>query len=437
MVRRTGLLVAWKKGNNLLADTEVVVVGAGAAGLSAAKELARLGISYRLLEGSQRIGGRAFSEEIVPGEWFDWGCAWLVGGETNPFTKLARDLGFELSTETRDRFKFENLRFVRDGIVLDEEERSKCVSYYESCEAAIANAVQGGQDIALSKVIKLDNDFAQPFLTNIDASWGKEVDQVSSVDHVSCVGDLGYQVPRGYGNLVATWGAEVPVSLGTCVEKIDWSRSPMVVETNRGTITANFILMTVSTGVLASDQIAFRPQLPDWKQESILSLPMGTENKIGVSFDRDVFGNDGRAYYTTWTTTGHAAKVDAGVKGSSTAVVFVGGQQGIALERQGPQALVSFAMDRLADIFGNEIRKHVVRCIATAWESDPWTRGTWACAAPAQSHQRANLARPIDGRLFFAGEATMVGPQGTCHGAYLSGIEAAGQIAHTLRGARP
>ncbi|MCZ6488270.1 MAG: FAD-dependent oxidoreductase, partial [Gammaproteobacteria bacterium] len=91
-----------------------------------------------------------------------------------------------------------------------------------------------------------------------------------------------------------------------------------------------------------------------------------------------------------------------------------------------------FVVDRIADIFGHDIRKHVNRSIVTAWSTEPWTRGSWACALPGQAYQRANLQRPVDERLFFAGEATVYGGQGTCHGAYQSGIRAAKDIARQL-----
>ncbi len=161
-------------------------------------------------------------------------------------------------------------------------------------------------------------------------------------------------------------------------------------------------------------------------------LPMGTENKMGVYFNKDVFGADGRGHYSIWNDDGNAAKVDVSVMGLNTAVVFVGGRHGIWLEKQGQQACHDFAVDRVADIFGHDIRKHVIRSIVTAWSTEPWTLGSWACALPGQAHQRANLQRPVDERLFFAGEATVYGDQGTCHGAYQSGIQAAKEIARKL-----
>lgn len=413
-------------------ETDVIIIGAGAAGLSAAKELSRIGLTYTLVEGSHRIGGRAYSEEIAPGVWFDLGCAWLVGGATNPFVPIADELDITLGKDKSDRFELPNLRFQRNGAPLNEEQRAACLRYYDESYAAITAAVKQDRDIAISDVIDMDNEFAAPLLCGIASAWGLDVDLVSTADFASATGELGFPVLHGYGNLVVAWGADVAVSLDTRVERIDWSGHGVRIETPKGTIRGRTVLSTVSTGVLASGEILFTPSLPDWKAEAIHNLPMGTENKMGIYFDTDVFGADGRGFYSTWNNDGNAAKVDASVMGLNTAVVFVGGRHGVWLERQGQWACREFAVDRVADVFGHDIRKHVSRTIVTAWNTEPWTRGSWACAAPGQAHQRANLGRPVDERLFFAGEATVYGGQGTCHGAYQSGIRAAKEIARQL-----
>ena len=413
-------------------ESDVIIIGAGAAGLSAAKELTRLGLTYTVVEGSHRIGGRAYAEEIAPGVWFDLGCAWLVGGATNPFVAIADELGITLSKDKSDLFKEENHRFQRNGEPLNEDQRAACLRYYDDSYKAITAAAKQGQDVAISDVVDLDHEFATPLLSGVASSWGLDIDLVSTADFASATGELGFQVLHGYGNLVAAWGADVAVSLNTRVERIDWSGRGVTVETPKEAITGHTALSTVSTGILASGDILFTPGLPDWKTEAINGLPMGTENKMGVYFDTDVFGADGRGHYSTRNDDGNAAKVDASVTGLNTAAVFVGGRHGVWLEKQGQQACHDFAVDRIADIFGHDIRKHVNRSIVTAWNTEPWTRGSWACALPGQAHQRANLERSVDERLFFAGEATVYGGQGTCHGAYLSGIRAAREIATQL-----
>ena len=411
---------------------DVVVIGAGAAGLAAAKELVRLGVSCTVIEASHRIGGRAYSEEIMPDVWFDLGCAWLGTGVGNPFAAIGDDLGVELGRFAADAYKPENHWFVRDGAALSPDEWAACRRYFVDCHNAIAAAAEGHRDVAISDVIDLENTYAAPFLENVATAWGLDADEVSTADFASSAGELGYPAVRGYGNLVATWGADVEVTLNARAERIDWSGAGVSVETSKGTVAARLALCTVSTGVLGSGEVDFSPPLPDWKQEAVHGLPMGTENKMGVAFDTDVFGAGGRGHYTVWNHRGDTAKIDASAMGLDVAAVFVGGRHAIWLERQGPQACHDFAVDRVAEVFGNDIRRHVVRTITTAWSTDPWTRGSWACARPGQAHQREHLARAIGDRLFFAGEATTVGGQGTCHGAYFSGIRAAREVTARL-----
>ena len=414
-------------------DRDVVVIGAGASGLSAAKELIRLGVSCTVIEASHRIGGRAYSEEIAPGVWFDLGCSWLVGGDANPFAVIADTLGIELGRSAKDAYKPDNHRFVRNGTPLSPEQWVACRRYFADCHNSIAAAAGRDQDVAISDVIDLESEYTVPFLENVATAWGLDADGVSAADFASSVGELGFPVMRGYGSLVAAWGADVEVTLNTRAERIDWPGPRVTVETSKEIVTARLALCTVSTGILGSGEIRFSPPLPGWKLEAIHGLPMGTENKMGVAFDTDVFGADGRGHYTVWNHGGDTAKIDASTMGLNVAAVFIGGRHAIWLENQGPNACHDFAVDRVAEVFGNGIRKHVIRSITTAWSTEPWTRGSWACARPGQAHQRKHLARAIDGRLFFAGEATEIGGQGTCHGAYNSGIRAAREIAARIK----
>ncbi|MEO0748928.1 MAG: FAD-dependent oxidoreductase [Pseudomonadota bacterium] len=411
--------------------TDVIIIGAGSAGLSAAKELSRLGITYTVIEGAHRIGGRAYSEEIAPDTWFDLGCSWLVGGASNPFTPIADELGITLGKEHEDTFRTSAVRWHRNGALLDPQSQKDCYQFCIDSNTEIGKVVDAGQDISLADVIDMEHEYAPPLLGGISTSWGLDADGISTVDHWSTEGHLGYPVLRGYGNLIKTWGGDVQVTLNAPVTAIDWTGKEVKVDTPKGTVTGKTLLSTVSTGILGSGEIRFTPKLPDWKTDAIQAIPMGCENKVGIHFDRDVFG-DARGYYSTWDDEGHFAKVNACPMGLNLAMVFVGGRLGIWLEKQGPQVFHDYALDRVADIFGNDIRKHVTRSITTAWHTDPWFRGSWACAMPGQGHQRKTLARAVDDRLFFAGEATHIGGQGTCSGAYLSGVRAAHDIAATL-----
>ena len=414
-------------------ELDVIIIGAGASGLAAAKELVNLGLNYKLIEASHRIGGRAYSEEIAPGVWFDLGCSYLHQGETNPFVAIADELGVVLGKVKGDIFDANKKGLYRNGLPLNSIDRKAYDDYHLACYAATNAAAERGEDVAIADLVDLENDYALTFMHSMAELNALDIDEVSCVDFASFAGGSDIPVLNGYGNLVAAWAAEVPVSLNTRVERIDWSGKRVNVETSRGKLSAPALLCTVSTGILAAGDIEFLPGLPDWKMEAVLGLPTGTENKACLHFDKDVFGPDGRGFHNTWNDDGEAGGFEASVMGHNTAVVFSGGRHAIWLEKQGSQAGHDYALGRVAEVFGNDIRKHVSRSIVTAWTTEPWTRGSYSCALPGQAFQRKQLARSLDDRLYFAGEATTVGDQGCCHGAFRSGIRAAQEIAEALK----
>jgi len=413
-------------------ESDVIIIGAGASGLSAAKELKQLGYTTTVVEGSHRIGGRAYSEEIAPGVWFDLGCSYLHSGETNPFAPIADELGVTIGRDVADLFDSEKSRAYSNGSELTGAERDAFFQYFSDCHAAATASAERGEDRAIVELIDLESPYAVPYMSGMASLNTLDIDETSAADYASANGGCDIPVLNGYGNLVKQWGSDVDVSLNTKVEKIDWSGKGVSVETSKGTITGKAVLSTVSNGILGAGDILFNPVLPDWKMDAALGLPTGTENKICLHFDKDVFGPDGRGWHTAWNDAGDSAGFEASVMGQNTAIVFTGGRHAVWLEKQGQQAGHDYAVDRVAEVFGNDIRQHVTRSIVTAWTTEPWTRGSYSCARPGQTHQRMELAKPLDGRLFFAGEATIVGPQACCHGAFLSGKRVASEIASAL-----
>jgi monoamine oxidase len=348
---------------------DVIIIGAGSAGLSAAKELTRQGLSYTLVEGSHRIGGRAYSEEIAPDVGFDLGCSYLHSAEHNPFVAIADDLGVVLGKEYGNIFDEDQQRLCYNRVQLNDVEAAACWEYFEQCHKAIGDASKRGEDIAVSDTLDLDSPYAKPFMAHLAELCGGDIDELSTVDLERWVGGSDYPVLNGFGNLIAKWGGDVSVSLNAKVESIDWSAAGVRVETSKGTLTGRV---------------------------------------VGSSFE-------------------------ASLMGQNVAVINTGGRFGIWLEKQGQQAGHDFALEQIANVFGNDIRKSASRSIITAWYTDPWTLGSYSHALPGQAHQREVLARSIDDQVFFAGEATHIDFACAMHGAYLSGIRAAQEIKAVLK----
>ena len=413
-------------------EPEVIIIGAGAAGLSAAKELTRQGLRYTLVEASHRIGGRAYSEEIAPNNWFDLGCSYLHQGETNPFVPIAEELGLALEKDKGELFALDQVRNYHNGVLLDDEQSAMCIQFDQQCTKNIVASNAQGNDSSVADLIDLDSPYAAPLMIGMGTANAVDIDQTSAADLVNFFGGSDFSIPDGYGNLVKKWGDDVPVSLNTNVTSVIWNSSGVRVETNRGTITGQRVLTTVSTGILAANHIQFKPGLPDWKEAAIAGVPTGTMNKICVHFNRDVFEASDLGVHVTWRDNGEGSEIEANVMGLNTVTVFIGGRFAVWLEKQGQRAGLDFALNQITDVFGNDIRNHIDNSIVTAWATEPLTLGSYSCALPGQAHQRVELARPIDNKLFFAGEATIVGAQATCHGAYLSGIRAAQEIKASL-----
>ena len=415
-------------------QTDVIIIGAGAAGLSAAKELGKQGISFIVVEASHRIGGRAYSEEIAPDVWFDLGCAYLLAGtdaknridESNPFLDFAKNQGAVIEEYQYDA------HYIYNGKPLNDSEMKARQGFYKECEEAIHSSVDAGDDYAISEIIDLENPYATPYIDMMAVTAPKDLDEASAADFFHGVEEYEEFITLcGYGNLVAQWGRDVKVSLNTKVESVDWSGKDVLVKTAKGSIRARCLISTVSNGVMAAQHIHFEPRLPDWKIEAFQGVPMGAENKIGVHFSKDVFDPGASGYYQTWSSDAQGAYVDVNLMSTNVVTVFMGGRFSIWMEQQGQQATREFAIDRIADIFGNDIRQSAGRSIVTAWVTDPWTLGSYACALPGQFHQRESLPLPIDNKLFFAGEATSRA-NGTCTGAYWSGVRAAREVAEVL-----
>ena len=138
-------------------EADVIIIGAGASGLSAAKELTRLGLSYIVVEGSHRIGGRAYSEEIAPGVWFDLGCSYLHQGDNNPFVAIADELGVDIGRDNGDIFNDDKKGLYKNGTPLSANEREDYIAYHADCYAAINAATERGEDVAVADLVNLES----------------------------------------------------------------------------------------------------------------------------------------------------------------------------------------------------------------------------------------------------------------------------------------
>jgi len=399
---------------------DVAVVGAGAAGLGAGRRLKELGASFALLEAAHRIGGRGYTEEIAPGVAFDLGCHWMHSASLNPFVAMAEAAGFTYRRGTFDR----TLRFAADWTGSTDE--ADCDDFFERNFAALRAAHAAGRDVAVADLVERDSPWTGLFDYWVSLSTSHDSDQVSAVDLYN-YHDTGEDWPLkdGYGRLIARLGRDLPIELNAAVTAIDRTGKEIRLTTPKGTVTAKAVIVAVSTGILGGGDIRFTPDLPDWKREAIADLPLGCHNRIGLLFDRNVFGDDHPRGATVQSGRSEPMSFRIRPFGYDHVHGMTGGRFADWLERAGVEASADLAKENLRNAFGSDITKHVVRHLVTAWRSDPWIKGAYSAARPGCAGQRARLAEAVDGRLFFAGEATSGEFFSTAHGAYLTGIRAA------------
>lgn len=409
-----------------MGDVDVVIVGAGAAGLSAAKSLRAAGRSFVVMEAMGRIGGRALTTDTDFGVPFDIGCAWLHAADRNPFYPEAQAAGWTLYHHD---MALDHLYFGARRADAGDLDRMRAA---EVAMAACLAADHGAEDrlaavLADCHYLRASATFSGPM------DFGADDDEISIADFRAAA-DLepNYFTREGFGALIHRWGADVPVSLNTPVRRIRWDGLGVAVDTDQGTQAARAVIVTVSTGVLQFDGITFAPALPERHQEAIFDLPMGLLTKIPIAVSGTRLGLSPFDDLLMERHARHDLFFLCFPFDLDLMVGFVGGDFAWELEAAGAEASVDFARDRLIDLFGSDTRRHLGHGMMTRWGGERWVRGAYAAARPGKAQARAVLAEPVAGKIWFAGEALAGGLMQTAAGARLSGAAVAQAVSLCL-----
>jgi monoamine oxidase len=410
---------------SLPSSVEVAIIGAGAAGLGAANALKNSGLSVLVLEARDRVGGRAHTIMASPDVTFDVGCGWLHSADQNSFVKIAEDLNFEINKSLppwRERAY---------GKAFPQDERDDYMraldAFYDRATKAAIEAEQSGRDVPASLFLEPGNRW-NPMIDAISTYInGCELDSVSLIDMEAYEDtDLNWRVRRGYGALIAAYGATCPLALNCQVTLIDHSAKRIRIETSRGTLTADKVIVTVPTNLIADEAIRFHPPLPA-KVDAARGLPLGLADKVTLALDEPealpAEGNLRAATMRTAMGTYHIRPF-----GQPCIEGFFGGRFAQSLEDAGPGALAAESINEIVSCLGNDFRRKLKPLAESRWAHDPFARGSYSHALPGHAGDRAVLAVPVDGRLFFAGEATSPDFFTTAHGARDSGERAAEEV---------
>ncbi|MBR0698417.1 FAD-dependent oxidoreductase [Bradyrhizobium diazoefficiens] len=406
---------------SLPSSVDVAIIGAGAAGLGAAHALAGSGLSVMVLEARDRLGGRAWTVQASPEVTFDVGCGWLHSADKNSFVPIAQQLGFELNKDLppwRERAY---------GNAFPQVERDDFMRAMDAFYQRLWQAAHKGKDEPASMSLDEGNRW-NPMIDAISTYInGCELKDMSTLDWDAYEDTgLNWRVRRGYGALVSTYGAPCPVALSCNVTLIDHSDRRIRIETSQGTLTADKAIVTVPTNLLADETMRFSPPLPS-KVNAAAGLPLGVDDKVMLALEgAEAFPKDGNLRGATMRTemgTYHIRPF-----GQPCIEGFFGGSFARALEDSGEGAIAAQAISEIAGFLGNDIRRKLKPLYESRWAHDPFARGSYSHALPGHAGDRAVLAAPVDGRLFFAGEATSPEFFTTAHGARDSGERAAGEV---------
>ena len=406
---------------SLPSSIDVAVIGAGAAGLGAAHALKRAGLSFVVLEARNRVGGRGHTIMAAPDVTFDLGCGWLHSADRNAFVKIAETLDFEI-----DR-KLPPWRERAWGKSFPPEERADFIRSLDEFFERLEEAAKGGVDHPANLYLEAGNRW-NPMIDAISSYInGCETDRLSILDFDAYEDtNLNWRVRRGYGALMQAYGAALPIAFNCAVTLIDHSAKRLRIETSQGTLSADQVIITVPTNLIAEGAIRFVPALPD-KVDAAAKLPLGLADKVMLALDEPellpVDGNLRGATMRSEMGTYHLRPF-----GQPCIEGFFGGRFAQALEDAGDGAIAAQAIDEIVSFVGNDFRRKLKPLTESRWAHDPFARGSYSHALPDHANKRAVLAAPVDNRLFFAGEATSPNFFSTAHGAHDSGERAVREV---------
>lgn len=412
-----------------IADVPVAIIGAGAAGIAAARRCAAAKVRFVMIEAADHIGGRCVTDDGSFSAPFDRGAHWIHRFADNPLI-LAGAGGFDLYPAPRGQKLRVAPRRAR------ESELEEFLAVLVRANRAIVDAGRVGMDRPAAAVLPGDLGSWRDTVEFVlgPYSVGKPLSEVSAADFARAPERNADGFCRqGYGALLARLAADLPVRLSTPARRLDWGGA-LLIDTPKGTIRARTAIVTVSTAVLARGAIAFTPELPKSHADAVASLSLGQQEQIALEMSGNPLDLDPDDLVFEKANGARTAALLANIGGSTLSVVSVGGNLARDLARSGEAALADFAVQWIADTFGTGMKDAVKRSIATRWSADALVGGAFSAAAPGHADARRTLATPLRDRVWFAGEAAHETLWGTVNGAWNSGTRAADAALRVVAG---
>ena len=404
------------------ADVDVAIVGAGAAGIAAARRIATAKARLAVIEAGNRVGGRCVTDGNFFGIPFDLGAHWMHNAEGNPLAKLAPQIGLEIYPAPRGQTMRVGPRNARDA------EMENFLSNLVRSHRAIAAAGRARTDIAAERALPRDLGNWKATIEFVLGPFacGKDLGQLSAVDLARVPErDIEAFCRQGYGALLARLAADLPVQLAAPAQRIGWDRNGVDIATASGTVRARAAIVTASTNVLAANRIEFKPDVPKRQLDAAAKLALGSYDHIALEMPGNPLDLQRDDLVFEQSAGRQTAALLANVSGTDLHLVEVCGAFGRELAAKGKGAMIDFAGNWLASLFGSDVKNAIKRSHATRWNHESWILGAMSSAAPDATDARRIMMEPVGGRVWFAGEAVHETSWGTVDGAWESGVRAA------------
>lgn len=407
---------------------DVAVIGAGAAGIAAARRLMAKGLSVVVVEARDRVGGRALTASLG-GQAVDIGAHWLHAATANGLVTEAKRLGLALFDAPQEP------RLILGDREADGRETAAFHAAWSDLFAAICALGEDADLVSCAAALDRLGPEAARFRDAVAFAHGPfacgvGLETIGAADFAAAQDDLDLFVEGGYGALVATLADGLPVALATPATRVDWSGAGVRIETPRGVLAARALIVTVPAPLLAAGDIVFDPPLPATTRDALGALRPASYEHVVLAWPG---GPLREAANTTVAFDGDAADnlgLLANFDGGAMHYADLGGA---LVGRLGsPEARAAFVRETLAERFGAAAAAGLSVLHASRWGEDRWSGCAWTVAPPGAHGARAVLREPVGGRVFLAGEATSSTLWGTIGGAWAEGERAAGAVREML-----
>ncbi|UVF22129.1 FAD-dependent oxidoreductase [Microvirga terrae] len=407
------------------ADPDVAIVGAGSAGIAAARRLLAAGLTVTVLEARDRSGGRTVTRPFR-GHPVDLGAHWLHAGPINPLVRLG-----SLRGEPLRRAPANGHVFVR-GRPGGRAERAALDRAFDRADRAMTQAAKAREDQPAAMSLPPLGPYGRRVAAIHGLVSGRPLDEVSLHDFPSMEYADNLFIAGGLGAYLRRLGHDLPVRLATAVHAIDWSGQGVRIDSSAGTLRAKAAIVTAPMAVLQQGAIRFAPTLPDRVREAVHGFTQGVYEHVILHWPDAPFRGADRLASLTGTRRqppGLLTRID----GTPFHFFELDQPTAAAFDRRDPHGPFRYAREVLAEHFGHRAIRNLAAVHVTAWRHDSWSRASWAVVPPGLYAIRDILKAPVGGRIWFAGEALSRAQWGTAGGAWDEGERAAGEVIAQLR----